>query len=340
VLRPAAFDIEHRHRIARRGIAAAAALSVLAALLMGGMVVKIAAIIVSACVLQGLWAGAARLVGVVAALLVAGPLALLLGRSLEGPLGALIGTSGLLARFASMAIVATVVVIAGAAVSRSLSRRILDRWPGLHAWDRYVGAALGLAEGCLVALMVLWAPLVLEPIARAQLLDGTHDPREAEWALTAEASARPRRHGGPATTPPPLATGIVALADRVHESSLGGIIERTNPVTGSTLLSLIADFAAVTRDPDAMAWLLRQPVMDRIEALPSVRDAVERLKDDPDLSGYVGEQGQIDAAAILAFLESPEVLELMDRTTVVRDMMPLARELTEAIRQARSRVRD
>jgi hypothetical protein len=188
---------------------------------------------------------------------------------------------------------------------------------------------MGLAEGCLIALMLLWGPLVLEPIARAQLADDGRDPREGEWR--AAATERP--------APSPVARAVVSMADAVHNSSLGGLAERTNPVEGSGLLSLAADFAAVSRDRDAMAWLLDRPVMEKIEALPSVQEAVETLKSDPELSGMFKDREGVDVSDIRAVIESPAVLRLLDRTTVVRDVAPMADELAAAIREAKARIR-
>jgi hypothetical protein len=311
-------------------VAVAAASAMLLALIFGGTVIKLAVCIVGVTVLQGLWSGGLKLIGVVAGLVLALPLGALVGKSLEGAVGAMTATSGLLARFISMGIVAAVVIAACSVASRVLARRLRERYPAVKRWDPLLGAGMGLAEGSLIALMLLWGPLVLEPIARAQLNDDGRDPREGEWR-TGPAPHRP--------PPSPLARTVVSMADAVHQSALGGLAERTNPVAGSGLLALAADFAEVSRDEDAMRWLLAQPVMDTIEALPSVQEAVETFKGDPALAGMFKERQGVTVDELRAVLESPVVLRVLDRTTVVRDVAPLTDELAAAIREAKARVR-
>jgi hypothetical protein len=311
-------------------VAAAAVSAMLLALVFGGVVVKVVVCVVGLSVLQGLWSGGLRLIGVVTGLVLALPVAAVLGRTLEDGVGAMTATSGLVARFISMGVVAAVVVAACSLGSRAVARRLRERYPSVKRWDPLLGAGMGLAEGSLIALMLLWGPLVLEPIARAHLSDDGRDPRESEW----QAAGVPQR-----PPPSPAARVVVAMAERVHASSLGGLAERTNPVEGSGLLSLAADFAEVSRDREAMAWLLERPVMEKIGSLPSVKDAVETLKADPELSRvFQGREG-VDVADVRAVLESPTVLRLLDRTTVVRDVAPLTDELAGAIREAKGRIR-
>ena len=308
----------------RWSIAAGVGAGALFGLVFGSLVMKLVVLVIALAVLQGLWRGAAEIAGVVLGLIAAAMLAPRLGRSLEGVAGSLTGTDGLMARFIAMGIAAAVVVAVVAIVFRMVARRAIRNRPALKRLDPYLGAGIGLIEGCLLSLMLLWAPLALEPVARAQL---EPEPTTPPGSV---AQTPVQRHRNP------VAEVVVNLADRVHDSAVGAIAEQTNPVQGSELFALAADFSVVSRDPEAMAWLMETPVMHKIEALPSVQDAVETLKQDPELVRLFDERG-VSVETVRQMLNSRRVLELMDRTTIVRDMTPLASELAQAIREARAR---
>jgi hypothetical protein len=309
----------------RWSIAAGVAAGALMGLVFGGLVMKLVVLVISLAILQGLWRGASEIAGVVLGLIAAALIAPLLGRPLQSAAGSLTGTDGLMARFIAMGLAAAVIVAVVAVVFRSAARRFIGRRPVLRMLDPYIGAALGLVEGCLLSMMLLWAPLALEPVARAQLEE---EPPVNPPAARGSTPGQSRRN--------PVAQAVVGLADRVHGSSLGRIAERTNPVEGSELLALAADFSVVSRHPEAMAWLMESPVMQKIEALPSVREAVETLKQDPELVSAFDESG-VTVETVKRMLNSPRVMDLLDRTTIVRDLEPLAPELADTIRKARAR---
>jgi hypothetical protein len=301
-------------RVWAAGIVAGIALS---ALIFGDLVTKVAVSVVALSVLQGLWRGGSELAGIVLGLILAVPLAPLLGRGMERGIGSLSGTDGLTARFLAMGIGAVLVVAVVGGSLRYLGKRLMRQRPSWKRWDPLAGAALGLVEGGIVALILLWAPLALEPVARAQLGDLDAEPT-------------------PGVAPPsPVAKAVVGLAERVHGSRLGSLAARTNPVEGSDLLSLAADFAAVSRDPEAMAFLTESPVMQKIEDLPSVQEAIQTFRNDPELAGMF-DRG-VTVENVRAALNSRRVLEVFDRSTILRDVAPLAPELAEAIREAKAR---
>jgi hypothetical protein len=296
-------------------IGAAAAVCAGIALLFGGLAIKVVAVVIAFAIIQGLWRGAAELAGIVAGLILAVPLAPVIGRGFEGAVSAATSTDGLMARFLAMGLAAVLIVAVVGVIVRTITKRALRSSPALRRWNPYLGAGLGLIEGGLLALVLLWAPLALEPIARAQLEPA---PGQRE--------------------PSPLAGRVVGFAEQIHDSALGPLAVQTNPIAGTELMSLAADFAAVSRDPEAMAWLMETPVMQQIEALPSLRDAVETVRGDPELSALLDERGA-SIETVKALLNSRQILELFDRTTIIRDMRPLAPRLAEAIREAKGRIR-
>lgn len=307
------------HKDIRYGIAGAAVLLVLLALLLGSIPIKVGVTLLGLCVLQGLWRGASELVGVVVGSLLAIPLAAPIARGLESVIGGAMGMTGLANRFASLAIVAIVIVIAVAAGVSFGVRKYMKTRPQLRLMDGYAGAGLGLVEGCLLLMVALWVPLALEPVAAAQM----PAPRPA-WMK-----------GEPEEDSRPIAEGVLRMAQAVKESALGGLAKATNPVDGSRLLGLATDFAAITRDPAAMEFLLESAVLKEIQGLPSMQAAMARLKSDPEINEAVFGPDGVTPGFLQTLLSSQTILDVFDGTTIVQDVTPFAERLEQAIREAK-----
>lgn len=305
----------------RAGPKLAALASLLAAagpIIFGGLIVKLAAIAVLVGVLKGLWRGGAEVLGIVAGLGLALPAAIPSARLLDGLTHAALGTTGLTNRLLTITVVATVITTIGGIAGKLVARRLLRASPALRRCNPYLGAVLGAVEGSLFALMILWAPLALEPIARIQMAEP-------------DAGGEPRAASFPAV-------GLAQAADAIRESVLGPIVEATNPFGSSDLLAIAADFAAVSRDPDAMRFFMNTAVMQKIGSLPSVTRAREIIESDPDLSRVLG-KGGVSVDELKTVMDSPTVLRIFDETSVVADLQPLEPDLLDAIRRARARVR-
>jgi|GEM_PF-1025376 len=294
-------------------IIASAAFITVCALLFGSAPIKIVALVMCLGMLQGLWRGASELVGIVIASIIAVIIAPPLGRALEDVTAGIFSTAGILNRMISILSVGLIIIVIGAIVGSFFAKRTLKKRPQWRRWNSIAGAGLGLIEGVILGMAILWTPLALEPVAATQL---------------AEADAE---------TASPVAQGIRSFADRVRDSSLGGLAQATNPIEGSRLLSLANDFIAVARDEHAMAWFMDTPVMQEIAALPSVNQAKERISADPKLTQVLEEEG-VSVDLLRQVIESPTILEIFDRTTVVSDLSPRADRLVEAITLAKAKI--
>lgn len=284
--------------------------------LFGSAPVKVVAVLVALCALQGLWRGAAEVAGVVVGMVLAMALAPSLGVLLEGLTGAVAGTTGLTNRAASVVAVGLGLILAGWVAGALLGRRALRRWPRLRAWNHLGGGALGVAEGCLLALMLLWAPLAMEPIARMRLADDAQAGRG----------------------PDPASDRVVRYAQAVRDSGVGALAESTNPLPALDLLRLAADFAAVARDRAALDHFVASDPMRTLQALDSVKEAMRRMEAAPELRTILDDDG-VQAADVLALLASPTILAIMDETTILADIRPLAEPLAAAIVEARAQIR-
>lgn len=296
------------HRVMTGVIVGACVVGVVAALLFGDGPTEVAVCLVAACVLQGMWAGAAAIAGIVIGMLMALALATPMGKAIEGGVSSLTGSHGVANRSISIAIAGGAIVLIVGFVVGLVGRGLMRKRPQWRAWNRHLGALVGGVEGLGLALVVVyWAPMAAEPIAQAQLAQGEN----------------------------PTAERVVKYVRGVRETSVGRALEKSNPLEVADIFQIARDFAEVSRDPRAMERLLNSDVMKRIGEMPSVQDGMARLRQDPELAPMF-ERGGVSAEDIRVILENSTVLKVMDETSVREDLSPLGAELIEAIRKAKN----
>jgi hypothetical protein len=259
----------------------------------------------------GYYRGATQLVGLVVGTVLAILIAPALGRGLETLVSSLSGASGLTARFLSIALAgAAIITLVSVAIGVAM-RRLVRARPAWKSRDRSAGAALGSIEGLLVAMLLLWVPLALEPVARAAASSSD-----------------------PAAAPDPVTQRILSAAAGVRSSTIGSLAAATNPVEGSELLGMASDFATISRDEKAMDRFMRTDVMQKIQSMPSVNEAIDMLERDPELRKLY--EGGVSVDGIRRILDNPTVLKVMDSTRVIKDLTPLTGDLQKAIKESRS----
>lgn len=299
-------------RPAKLAIVATVGLVILLTLILGSLPMKVLALVMGLCTLQGLWRGAIELAGLVLGMIVAVILARPLGIAFEGAAASIFNTSGLMNRGLSMAIVALVITALIAIIFKFTAGRALKKKEPIARYDKLAGAALGLIEGSIIGLMLLWVPLALEPVATAQLA-----ARQADPTMPAN----------------PAAERVVSFAHQVRASTLGGVATSTNPAGGSMLLSLANEAAAVLRDPEKFEHLMQDDAIVRLQALDSFKRAMDMMNTDPRIARLL-DAGEINDAVIRELAESNTMLRIMDDTTLLADVRPLVEDLRKAIADA------
>ncbi len=284
---------------------------------LGGRVSAGVIAIIGLTTLQGLWRGAGEIVGILVAMGVGTLMARPLGRALEGPIHAISGADGIANRVVSIIVAAALVTGLFALVASRLARAFLAQRPNLRAANRYAGAVLGLFEGAFLSLLLMWTILALGPVAKAQL------------------AASQARAGAPVS---PTTERLSRLHDAVGQSAAGALAESTNPLGDAELVRLASDFAEVMGDEEARRRLLESEPLGRIQELPSVAAAIERVKHDPELSSLADDRA-ITADDVNRFLNSPTILDILDRTSIVEDVRPLAPDLARAVREAKASIK-
>ncbi|MFO0856959.1 MAG: CvpA family protein [Phycisphaerales bacterium] len=290
-----------------------------------GWVTAVCIGLIGFCVIQGLWRGAAEIVGVVIGLVLALMLAKVLGRTFEGTIGGLTGTKGLLARFVSTLVCGAVIAILVWGVVSIFAKRWMKEKPQWKDADKFAGAGIGAVEGVLLSMVVLWVPLAVRPVANMRAT------MDRELAMT---QGMTQEEASKAVGP--LARRVLEIAEDVEKSTVGSVAQSTNPIEDAGAISLAEDFIAVTRDPEAMEKLAKTEVWQRFMNLQSMQQARQLMEQDVTLKPIIESKG-VSIDAIRELLESDTTLKILDTTTIVSDLNGMKDELAAAIRQARTR---
>ncbi|MBL8875251.1 MAG: CvpA family protein [Phycisphaerae bacterium] len=303
------------HKV-RAGIMIGVAAVALICIVFGSMPLKIVSLVLAICIIQGLWRGAAELIGIVGGMIVGVLVCRPIGRRFEPALASITSTSGLSSRLLSVGLAALVVSAVFAVVIGVLAKRAMKMRPDFAGADKLAGGGLGLVQGCFLGLIVLWVPLAMEPVARTQIEERTGDP-------------------GFAPAPPnPVARAVVNFAEQVKGSSLGGVAEGTNPMEGTKIFALSGDFSIVLRHQKAREHFVQSDAMRGLRTTPSVQDAIARLEKDQQLGALI-RAGDYGPQFVREVLLSRTLMEVLDDTTIVRDLTPQVGEIEKALQEAK-----
>jgi len=315
---PAATSTESEQRMAklRAGIMIGVAAAALLCILFGSMPVKIVSVVLAICIVQGLWRGAAELIGIVGGMIVGVLVCRPIGRLLEPALASMTRTSGLTSRLISVGLAAVIVTAVFAVVIGVLARRAMKKRPHFAGADKLAGGGLGLVQGCFLGLIVLWVPLAMEPVARTQIEERTGDAENAP------------------ASPNSVAQAVVSFAEQVKGSSLGGVAEGTNPMEGTKIFALSGDFSIVLRHQKAREYFVKSDAMRGLRTTPSVQDAIARLEKDQKLGAMI-RAGDYGPQFVREVLMNRTLMEVLDTTTIVRDLTPQVGEIEKALQEAK-----
>lgn len=286
----------------------------LAGLVFGNLATRLFVVVIVLSTVNGYWLGASRVAAGIGGMLVALLLAVPVGRLSEGLFAGLLGYGGLLNRLISIG--ACGVLLAGVvAVVLSIP---IGRWlkfrPGLKRYDRLIGTSLGVVEGTLFAVLMLWAVLALEPLAARNL------------ALAADPDTGVERSV--------VSAGVVRLAENARESAVGQAADLVNPLRGMRMITLFSQAQAVLSDPERRAAFLRHPAIERLRDHPALRRAAELLAQHPEIADL--EDG-VTPDELRRLMESAELLAILDETDLMAQLAPLAAELQAAIEATEAR---
>lgn len=316
------------------GIAAGGVVATALVWLVGGWVPGIFVGLLVLGVWQGLYRGAAEIVGLALGLIVAMLIAPPVGKLCEGVFASVVGTRGLTNRMLSIVVVGLVITLVCWAVGAMLARRVVKRKPEWFTHNHYIGGGLGALEGVLLAVRVIWLPTAIRPVA-AMRAAAEQDERNYDALIAGQ--YQPGQQG-PKAERASLADWLLARADDVDESWVGTTVNSANPLSSSQILDVAEDYITVLRDEEATTALQASDVWREMLALPSVTQARSVVEADASLR-QIFETDGITIASMRELLESDTVLRVMDETNIREELEPLAPRLIEAIRQAKSAIK-
>jgi hypothetical protein len=286
---------------------------ILLAAAFGSTITALFVALVAAAAVQGFSLGASRIAALLGGLFAAAMLAVPVGRVLEGAVGGLLGTTGLTNRLLSVVVVAALVTAVTALALNLLIRRWLGRHQRVRPYDRPIGAALGLCEGGLMGLMLIWAVLSMEPVA-----------------LLGVTASR----AGPGAPPNPVAERVIEMSGSMRRSAVGRAADGLNPLKDLRLFTIFQKAIVVLNDPGAREAFVQHHAIAGLRGRPTVERAMAMLGEDAHVTSIIeGDEG-ITAAGLRALLDSPTVLRAFDETGIVEDLDPMADEIELALEQA------
>jgi len=98
-------------------------------------------------------------------------------------------------------------IVAGRTAQRLGRRMVVAQRPSVAAFDRWLGAAIGMGQGLLIMLTLCWAIVLIEPQARAVLHHPNMPEESAGWRV---------------------ASGIVRLTREINQTPLESIVHEAN----------------------------------------------------------------------------------------------------------------
>lgn len=291
-----------------------------------GTVEGVTVAIVCLFVVNGVWVGAAEQVAGFGSVLIAVVLSGAVGAQLEPVVASMGRTGGLAAELIARALAVLVVAIPLGITLGVVLRMLLKKHPLFARLNTWLGAGFGLAQGALVALVVLWIPVLLGPVASAQA--------EAARARAGAPAEEGRDPAATAQANAAVAEFVSAWARALRGSVLEGIAAATAPTQGVEMLALANEFAEISRDRVALEMLLNDPVMVEIGELQSVRAALDRLRHDDAVRAAI-EGEPITPERLWAILQSDAVLRAVEETGAMEDVAERAPEIARAIAEVR-----
>ena len=233
---------------------------------------------------------AASLIGIAAAI----ALAPYWGISQEHRFTEWFGTTGLANRFLSVGVIGLLIILVASVISVIITNRFMKNRPRLAMSNSWLGFMIGGAEGVIAILLLLGGILMIEPVEKQRAdLRGADDVR------------------GQA-----VGNAITTVAFKTRASPLGPVIDKYNPFTRIPQLNKIEKVqqtVVVLSNPAKIDQLIHHPDITRLQERPEMKQAVDKLMSDPEITQILYSGKSIDRAGAMTLLNHPAVLELVDQ---------------------------
>jgi hypothetical protein len=314
-------------------VLAGVALIALLGFVLGNSATRVIAVCILACAALGFFRGGMRIVGSLVGLVAAGMLAGPVGKAGEGLVNALVGTSGVIGRYLSIALAGLFLFLALGGGLAWWSRKLLKDNEPWRPWDKTSGVALGTLEGLLLGSALLWGITTIAPLLAATTLP----PIISRQELATRGDRRRAADPGPRPPKPSGLRGLVlSIADDTGKSALGGLTRAVSPDT-SAIMDAARDFAAISGDDEAMTKFLQSAPIQGLRDEPRLKAALDTLSRDQELATLF--KDGVSTEGIAAAMRNGTVLELLDDKDLTKTLREKSADVAKALREAASGAR-
>lgn len=283
----------------------------LIAFVFGNLVTRLFVALMLITALNGYWMGATRITATLLGMLLAVPLAAPVGRLLEGFCSSIFGATGLLNRMIAVGVGAVVVILVIGAALTFPFKAWLKKRPAWKKADRFAGSILGAAEGVVLGAFLIWAVLVIEPVAARHLAE----VEASQGRLAAHQGAR----------------WIARSAAAVRDSAVGRAAGVANPLKELRIFRFFEEAQTVLNDTRMRERFVNHPNMKAIAELPSIKKAQQLLLENAQIVNF--EDG-LSNEELRTLLQHPRFLEILDETKLLAELGPIAYQIEEAFNAA------
>jgi len=255
---------------------------------------------------SGYRAGASTFLGLFAGCALAMVAALPLGLLIEPLLEEQLGTQGLANRLLSVSGARASLVLIVTLVVRFCLRRLVRNQPQLQSCDRWLGLACGGAQGALLFLILAGGVMIVEPLARDELL--ARPPQDRSMA---------RR----------VSEQVVMAAESTRTGAIGPFVSAYNPFEHIVALKSLQHGVEVLRSPETLSAVATHPAMEEFCERPAFQETWQQLSNDPELSEVMSSDQPITRETLASLMQNPAILKLFDDPDFVSGLKDVLGEI-------------
>ena len=267
----------------------------------GDPVAALTVVTVSLCGWSGFKMGLCRISATVMALIAAVAFAPSLGMRFEGRFSEQFGTTGLTNRFLCVAAIGVVISLVVTILVTMIASHFLSQRRKLRWFNRFIGFAVGLVEGVLIAMLVLGALLSVQKWQRGVDIENNN-----------------------------TAKAVDQWASNTRQSAVGPFVRDYNPFERIEMLSQVGRVQDTVRrlsDPGNIQRLLNDPEITELRTDPALAAAIDEISRDPSIRDLI-EQGQpLDRQTLMKLMNSPSVMRLADQPEFIERAQAIVKDM-------------
>ena len=217
------------------------------------------------------------------------------------------GTTGLLNRFLAIATIGLLVSMIATGILLWISGWFLRNRPRLASMNAWMGFFAGGLQTVVAVLIFVGGLYVIEPVEMNRLNqledDGVPVPMASEVVLT--------------------------VCEHAHDSELNQWIEKYNPfeqIPQLAQLKTVQKSVQVLSNPNKLNDLMNHPSIRELHQRPEVREAVNAVMEDPQITEILGSEGALNRESAMTLLSHPAILKLVDQPAFFEQASKLIQE--------------